>query len=156
MSESFAVLEEDFLRITREVVLCTVTTVDGQGRPRSRILHPVWEVRDGRPVGWVYTLPVGIKAKHLAGNPYVAVSYWSHAQEVVLSECLATWVEDAETKKYVFDLINNTPEPVGFDLTLFGVDSPESPMFSALKLEPSRVQVLTDFPNTFTPRMAKL
>jgi hypothetical protein len=33
-------------------VFCVATTVDGQGRPRSRMLHPIFGVRDGRPSGW--------------------------------------------------------------------------------------------------------
>lgn len=47
-----AEIEGDFLRITADVVWCTVATVDRRGRPRTRILHPIWEVVDGRPVGW--------------------------------------------------------------------------------------------------------
>ena len=53
MDGSFAPFAEDFLAITAEVVWCTATTVDAAGRPRSRILHPIFEVAEGRPVGWV-------------------------------------------------------------------------------------------------------
>jgi uncharacterized pyridoxamine 5'-phosphate oxidase family protein len=38
----FAELEDDFLRIVKETVFCTVTTVDEDGRPRNRMLHPVF------------------------------------------------------------------------------------------------------------------
>jgi hypothetical protein len=37
MAERFAALKDDFLRLTAEIVWCTVTTVDSQGRPRSRV-----------------------------------------------------------------------------------------------------------------------
>jgi hypothetical protein len=33
----FDPLREDFLRITTDIVYCTVTTVDPEGRPRSRV-----------------------------------------------------------------------------------------------------------------------
>ncbi|GAA2785764.1 MULTISPECIES: pyridoxamine 5'-phosphate oxidase family protein [Crossiella] len=156
MSEAFSALEEDFLKVTSTVVLATVTTVDGNGAPRSRVLHPVWEVVDGRPVGWIFTSRSPVKTKHLAGNPNVAVSYLSAIGEVVLAECVASWVEDGETKKHVYELINGRGD--GYDLRLFGIDSPENPAFEVLRLDPSRVQVNTDFPKDFTfiPRMAKL
>ena len=51
MDASFADLEADFLRITATTVFCVVTTVDASGRPRSRMLHPIFVVRDGRPLG---------------------------------------------------------------------------------------------------------
>jgi 2-polyprenyl-6-methoxyphenol hydroxylase-like FAD-dependent oxidoreductase len=54
VSPPFAELEQDFLRITAETVFCTATTVDAAGRPRNRILHPIFVVRDGRPLAsWV-------------------------------------------------------------------------------------------------------
>jgi uncharacterized pyridoxamine 5'-phosphate oxidase family protein len=156
MTETFTAIEEDFLKIVREVVMCTVTTVGESGNPRSRILHPVWEIIDGKPVGWIFTTPSPVKAKHLASNPNVAISYASVTGELVLGQCAAGWVEDAATKKHVYDLINNTPEPVGFDLGLFFIDSSEHPAFHVLRLDPTMIQVNTDFPQTFTPRMARI
>ena len=47
----FSELEDKFKAITQRIVWCTVTTVDRQGRPRSRLLHPVW---DGT-TGWIAT-----------------------------------------------------------------------------------------------------
>jgi hypothetical protein len=48
----FSELEEDFLRITTATVFSTATTVDPDGRPRNRVLHPIFVVRDGEPIGW--------------------------------------------------------------------------------------------------------
>ena len=31
-----------FVEMAHRIVWCTAATVDSQGRPRSRILHPVW------------------------------------------------------------------------------------------------------------------
>ena len=54
-TSTFDEISADFLRITGEVVWATVATVDTRGRPRTRVLHPYWEVVDGQPVGWVGT-----------------------------------------------------------------------------------------------------
>jgi uncharacterized pyridoxamine 5'-phosphate oxidase family protein len=156
VTHPFSSLESDFLRFVQEVVICTVTTVDTAGKPRSRILHPIWEVVDGQPVGWIFTTPSPVKAKHLAANPHVALSYAAPTGQSVLAQCTAAWVPDAATKKHVYDLINNTPEPVGFDMNLFGIDSAEHPAFHALRLDPTLIQVNTDFPATFTARLAVL
>jgi hypothetical protein len=41
-TSAFAELEDDFFRISTETVFCAVTTVDEAGRPRSRMLHPIF------------------------------------------------------------------------------------------------------------------
>ena len=45
---SFADIKEEFNKRVSRIVWCTVATVDTKGRPRSRILHPIWE----RSTGW--------------------------------------------------------------------------------------------------------
>ena len=79
MTTPFAPFEADFLRLAAEIVWCTVTTIDAQGRPRSRIFHPIFEVRDGLPIGWIATGRTPVKVADIAGNPQVACSYWSPA-----------------------------------------------------------------------------
>ena len=62
--ENFSVIEEEFQKRIAKIVWCTFTTIDTQGRPRSRMLHPVWE----GSCGWIATGRQGLKAKHLANN----------------------------------------------------------------------------------------
>ena len=69
---SFAEIEKDFMERVARIVWCTVTTVDRKGRPRARILHPIWE----RSTGWIATGRSSFKGKHLEANPYVSLSYW--------------------------------------------------------------------------------
>jgi uncharacterized pyridoxamine 5'-phosphate oxidase family protein len=140
VTTSFAAFEANFLRLMTETVWCTVTTVDARGRPRSRILHPIFEVREGLPVGWVVTGRTPVKVGHLAANPHVACSYWSPAQSTLIVDCVASWVEDLETKQHVFDLFHTTPPPVGYDLSAIG--AAESELFTPLRLDPWRVQVM--------------
>ena len=75
MTVPFAELAEDFLTFTADIVYCTVTTVDPAGRPRSRVMHPIFEVVDGQPRGWAVTDRSPVKTRHLAANPFVCCSY---------------------------------------------------------------------------------
>ena len=55
MVPTFSEIQEEFFRYMGDIVYATMTTVDAKGRPRARILIAVWEVIDGRPVGWLAT-----------------------------------------------------------------------------------------------------
>ena len=141
----FEEIREDFLRFMADIVICTVTTVDEQGRSRSRMLHPIFTVRDGGPVGWVVTAPTPVKTRHLARCPYVACSYWSPAQNVVHADCVATWVTDQDEKDAVYELFLTTPPPLGYGvagMAGFEPDGSRSALFTPLRLDPSPVQVL--------------
>lgn len=155
MAGSFAAFEEDFLRFTAEIVWCTVTMVDTRGRPRSRMLRPIFQLRDGRPVGWVVTSKTPVKAAHLAANPHVACSYWNPSQNTIFIDCVASWVEDEAGKRHVWDLFMTTPPPLGYDLSGYGAAGPYSPLFNPLRLDPWRVGILRgeEFPGNFTPRL---
>jgi pyridoxine/pyridoxamine 5'-phosphate oxidase len=109
----FESLEEDFLRISAEVAWATVATVDSKGHPRTRILHPYWEVVDGRPVGWVGTSRSPMKSKHLAANPFVSVAYWSPKQETAHAECRASWADDERER--IWELYRAAEPPLGYD-----------------------------------------
>ncbi|MGE3073123.1 MAG: pyridoxamine 5'-phosphate oxidase family protein [Dehalococcoidia bacterium] len=137
MDVSWEELQPDFSRITNRIVWCTVTTVDAKGRPRARILHPVW---DGT-TGWIATGRQSFKAKHLERNPYVSLSYWDQEHEQVYAECKATWADSQETKNEVWDLVKNAPPPVGYDPGLFWQQGPTDPNFGALRLDPWRIEV---------------
>lgn len=138
----FADIEAKFNDVTRRVVWATITTIDRKNRPRSRILHPVWE----GSTGWIATGRNSHKAKHIAGNPHISCTYWDQKHEQVMAECKATWADDLATKKRIWDLLKTTPEPVGYDPSLFWKEGPESADFGVLKLTPWRVEVwsLTD------------
>ncbi|MFI6166496.1 GNAT family N-acetyltransferase [Nocardia sp. NPDC051052] len=157
MTVTFDAIKDDFFRFTREIVWSTVTSVGSGGRPRSRILHPLWEMDDDRPVGFIATGKTPVKVRHLAANPVVAFSYWSPAQHVVQGEAVATWVADAAVKHRVWNLFMTTPPPLGYDLRQFS-PGPDSEQFTVLRLEPERIQVLdgAGFPANFTPRIAVL
>ncbi|MGK5551903.1 pyridoxamine 5'-phosphate oxidase family protein [Actinomadura kijaniata] len=140
--ESFADLREQFEAYVGSIVYATMTTVDKKGRPRARVLIPVWEVVDGKPVGWLATYKTPVKAAHLANNPHTTFSYWTQRQNAVSVDTVARWVEDRETKRHVWELYRRTsPRGAGYDLGQFwkGIDDPE---LHVLRLDPWRVQVI--------------
>jgi Pyridoxamine 5'-phosphate oxidase len=141
----FAELQDDFLRMTTETVFCTATTVDPRGRPRNRIIHPVFQVRDGAPVGWALTGRTPLKTRHLAANPHMALSYWNPSQDTVFIDCVTEWVDDDAEKADVWDVFRDTPTPLGWGpegMAGYGEDRWRNPVFTPLRLEPWRVQVM--------------
>jgi len=133
---SFDDIRDAFSARIERIVWATVTTVDTKGRPRSRLLHPVW---DG-PTGWIATGRHSFKAKHLERNPYVSVSYWDPQHEQVYADCRAEWADDLETKRRTWNLFKDTPPPLGYDPAMFW-RSPEDPEFGVLRLEPWRIEL---------------
>src|SRR3712207_1757306 len=77
-------IAEAFLAVAHRVVWCTLATVDRRGRPRSRVVHPVWEQADDGLVGWVTTRPTPLKQAHLRRTPFVSCSYWDPAHDVAV------------------------------------------------------------------------
>lgn len=55
---TFAEIEDEFNRYVGSIVYATMVTVDANNRPRTRVLIPVWENVDARPVvGWPPSRP---------------------------------------------------------------------------------------------------
>ncbi|NKB98121.1 MAG: pyridoxamine 5'-phosphate oxidase family protein [Pseudomonadales bacterium] len=140
---TLAEISAPFIEMAHKIVWCNVATVDKKGRPRSRVLHPIWEQTDAGLVGWIATGPTPTKVAHLEHSSFVSCNYWSPEQDTCVAECSAEWVTDAETKKYVWDSLKNGPEPVGYDPAMIpGWDNPDSPGYLPLKLTPWRIRVM--------------
>ncbi len=132
-----------FVEMAHQIVWCTVATVDAKGRPRSRVLHPIWEWDGQALVGWIATAKTPIKAAHMAASPNVSCNYWAPTQDTCVAECAAQWVEDAATKHKVWDMLANGPAPVGYDPSMIpGWENADSPGFDPLRLDPWRLRVM--------------
>jgi general stress protein 26 len=133
---SFADIEEDFIKRAHTMVWCNVATVDTQGRPRSRVLHPIWEGQ----TGWIATGRHTLKAKHLAQNPHVSLAYIADPLRPIYIDCIATWDDDPGAKQRIWDLFKAAPAPLGYDLAPFfgGVDNPD---YGLLKLTTRRIEL---------------
>jgi general stress protein 26 len=134
---SFADIEAEFNARVSRIVWCTVATVDRQGMPRTRILHPIWE----GSTGWIATGRDSHKAKHLAANPYVSLSYWDQEHQQIYVDAKAEWVDDAAEKKRLWDLYGSTPPPLGYDLGMIWRGGLEDPTYGLLKLTPWRIEL---------------
>ncbi|MDJ0756457.1 MAG: pyridoxamine 5'-phosphate oxidase family protein [Ardenticatenaceae bacterium] len=131
-----------FVEMAHQIVWCSAATVDAHGRPRSRILHPIWQWDGTELVGWIGTGPTPTKRAHLKASPYMSLNYWAPSQDTCVAECRASWAFDDETCTMVWNLLANGPEPVGYDPAIIPAwDSPTSDTFAALRLEPWRLRV---------------
>ncbi|UCM87593.1 pyridoxamine 5'-phosphate oxidase family protein [Streptomyces marincola] len=141
--EKFSDLEDSFFDYIKDIVYATMITVDKKGRPRARVLLPIWEVVDDRPLGWLAVFKTPVKAAHLANNPHTTYSYWNQRQNCVFVDSVTTWVEDMETKRYAWDLYTKgSPPGVGYNPRAYWSGGPTDPKFEVLRIEPWRVQVL--------------
>ncbi|HZP58340.1 MAG TPA: pyridoxamine 5'-phosphate oxidase family protein [Dehalococcoidia bacterium] len=130
--ESFSEIEDEFHARVRRIVWCTVATVDTRGRPRTRILHPIWEAG---PVGWIATGRHSLKAKHLARNDVIALTYWDPQQQEIHAQCRATWDDDVAQRRRIWELYKSTPPPLGYDPGIIW-KAPDGDDFGVLRLDP--------------------
>ncbi|WP_018348721.1 pyridoxamine 5'-phosphate oxidase family protein [Longispora albida] len=140
--ERFADIEAEFARYVTDIKYATMTTVDKLGRPRSRVLFPIWELTGGKPVGWLASYRTKVKAAHLAGNPHTTYSYWSPRQNAVHVDSRSAWEDDPAVKARVWELYRaGSPAGLGYDPARYW-ESPADPGFHVIRIEPWRVQVV--------------
>jgi hypothetical protein len=140
--ESLDVVAPAFIKLAHTIVWASVASVDTKSRPRSRVLHPIWQWDGSDLVGWIATSPTALKQAHLAQNPYMSVNYWAPSQDICTAECRAALFLDDETRRMVWDLFLHGPAPVGYDPSIVSVwDSPTSRAFAAIRLDPWRLRV---------------
>ncbi len=135
-----------FIRMAHRIVWASVASVQPDGRPRSRILHPIWEWAGDRLVGWVATGKTDIKTAALAAQPALSVNYWSPSHDTCTADCIGSWADDDVTRHRTWRLFADAPQPVGYDPRIVpGWDNADSPGFCVIRLEPYRLRV---FPGT--------
>jgi hypothetical protein len=133
---------ESFLATARRIVYATLATVDPRGRARSRIVHPVWEIEDGRLVGWVGTRPSRLKRESLAFSGFASCLYWDPVHDVAVAECAAAWVPPDE-RRGAWERLAAAPAPMGYDPAPIWPGGPDADGFAAIRLDPWRVQTRT-------------
>jgi hypothetical protein len=133
----FSEIENEFQKRVARIVWCTAATVDRKGRPRTRILHPIWE----GPVGWIATGRHSLKEKHLAANPHMSLTYWDPQHQQLYIDCKTKWDDSVDQKKRIWELYKSTPPPLGYDPGMIWKEGPEAEDFGVLKLTPWRIEV---------------
>jgi general stress protein 26 len=134
---SFREIQDEFLRRVHSIVWCSFATIDRQGRPRSRILHAIW---DESPTAWILTLHNTLKARHMENHPYVSLAYVADITKPVYADCRAEWVDEVGEKQRIWDMFKAAPAPLGYDpAPIF--KSPDDPDLGLLKLTPWRIEI---------------
>ena len=136
-------LAPDFVEAAHALVYCSVASVDRAGRPRSRVMHPVWEWDGHRLTGWLTTTP-SPKLGHLAGRPHVSCAYFDRWAVALVADCAVEPVTDDDVRTHVWEFFRAAPPPLGYDPGAIGVpgwDGPTAPGFVVARMDPWRVQV---------------
>lgn len=133
-----------FVDMAHRIVWCTVATLDASGRPRTRILHPIWEWDGESLTGWIATAPTPVKVAGLEATPNLSLTYWDETQDTCTADCRAEWIFDDADRQALWARFVDGPEPVGYDPAMIPpwADGPLSPAFAGLRLEPYRLRVM--------------
>jgi hypothetical protein len=139
-----AAIAPAFVEMAHRIVWCSVATVGPDERPRSRVLHPIWEWDGTKLHGWIATGPTPLKRAHLDHSPFLSCSYWAPDHDTAVAECRAEWAFDDATCAEVWERFEHGPEPVGYDPAIVPPWSggPTSDAFAVLKLDPWRLRVM--------------
>ena len=128
-----------FLTTAGRIVYATLSTTDAHRRPRSRIVHPVWEEDGERLVGWVGSRPSRLKRDSLERSPFASCLYWDPAHDVAVADCEARWLPPGE-RALAWERLSAPAPPMGYDPASIWPDGPEGDDFAAIRLDPWRVQ----------------
>jgi general stress protein 26 len=132
----FADIEPEFIVRARRIVWCNVATVDTAGRPRSRVLHPIWE----GATGWILTRRTSLKARHLARHPHVSLAYVADPVKPLYVDGVADWEDDLSAKRRIWEAFKAAPPPLGYDPgTIWS--APEAPNCGLLGITARRIQL---------------
>jgi len=146
MATDLAVAAPAFVEMAHRIVWASVATVGPDDRPRTRILHPIWEWDGTDLVGWVATEPTSLKRSHLEAHPFASVNYWAPSHDTCLAECDAELLVDLPTREATWRRFAEGPAPVGYDPSIIPQwTSPDVDAFAVLRLDPWRLRV---FPGT--------
>ncbi|MER5253529.1 MULTISPECIES: pyridoxamine 5'-phosphate oxidase family protein [unclassified Streptomyces] len=139
----FSELRDTFFSYVRDIKYATMITVDRANRPRARVLLPVWEIVDGRPLGWLAAYKTPVKTAHLADNPHTTYSYWNPRQNTVHVDALSAWADDEASRRHAWDLYTRGGPPgVGYDPVHYWRGGPEDPEYHVIRIEPWRIQLV--------------
>lgn len=142
MDHDITTVAPAFVAMAHGIGYATVATVGLDGRPRTRVMQPVWEWDGTTLTGWAATTNPAPKMTEIAANPAVSANYWAPDQDTCQADALAEIVTDPAVLARTWARFLETPEPAGFDPAIHpDWDTPDSPTFGVLRLTPTRLRV---------------
>lgn len=126
------------------LVYCALATVDPAGRPRTRVVHPVWSWTGTELTGWVLTNPRSPKREHLDGTRFASCTYTDRGLDSCTADCAADFVTDDAVRAHAWSFVAATPPPGGYDPAALGIpgwSAPDDPGFAVVRLRPWRLRV---------------
>jgi hypothetical protein len=142
-SPPLASIAPSFVEMAHRIVWCVAATVTPRGRPRTRVLHPIWEWDGTALTGWIATSPRSSKAVDLAHTPALSLTYWSPNQDTCTADCRTQWDDSAEAREAGWRRFADGPPPVGYNPSLIpSWTSPDAPEFGILRLKPYRLRLM--------------
>jgi hypothetical protein len=132
-----------FVEMAHRIVWCVAATVGPDGRPRTRVLHPIWEWDGTSLTGWIATSPLSPKAAHLEHEPSVSLTYWAADHDTCTADCDAEWETSDNDRAAGWARFAEAPPPVGYDPSLIPPwTSPSAPAFGILRVAPRHLRVM--------------
>jgi hypothetical protein len=132
-----------FVEMAHRIVWSVAATTRRDGRPRTRVLHPIWEWDGASLNGWIATSPNSPKARDIEHMPLVSLTYWHPSQDTCSAECDVRFETSTSERRAGWTRFAEGPEPVGYDPSIIPQwDSPESAEFGVLRLTPRFLRVM--------------
>lgn len=132
-----------FREMAHSIGMAVAATVGPDGRPRTRVVQPVWEWDDGGLVGWVSTEAGSPKLADLRRTPALSLTYWDPGQDTCSADCEVEIVTDDAVRAATWDRFLRAPGAARVDLATHPAwDGPADPAFGVLRLRPTRLRVM--------------
>ena len=138
-----ATIAPAFVEMAHRIVWCVGATTTADGRPRTRVLHPLWEWDGTTLNGWIATSPTSPKAGDLAAVPFLSLTYWHPSQDTCTADCEARFDTSDVDRRAGWTRFAEGPAPVGYDPSIIpGWTDPDAAEFGVLRLTPRRLRVM--------------
>jgi hypothetical protein len=132
-----------FVAMAHRIVWSVAATTGSSGQPATRVLHPIWEWDGTSLSGWIATSPQSPKARDLASNPSMSITYWDATHDTCTADCDTAWEDSPEERAAGWDRFKQAPAPVGYDPAIIpGWTDPQVPAFGILRLTPRHLRVM--------------
>ncbi len=141
MRTSLEEIAPRFRDTAHAIGMAVAATVDAAGRPRTRVVQPVWEWSGGELTGWMTTVATAPKVADVQRLPVLSLTYWNPAQDTATADCAVEVLGDAAERAAAWARVATAPGAARFDPSSHW-SGPDDPTFGVLRLRPTALQVM--------------